>query len=186
MVIERYIGGGTLFLSLWNGATYDAEVEVGEIKSANLKISQTYADAISKDTGIDKKVDKVVIATDATISFTTQNANASNMAMAMFGTQTTELFLIGAILPDGTVAVVDTTLAVTIGGTLSKIEAKVKIVGVNISGSYNPVLIVHHAVITPSGDTRDYFADKHATVGFDGEIIKVADGYFKEYLMPKA
>ena len=186
MAIERYIGGGKLFLSLYNGTTYDAEVEVGEIQSATLKISNTYADAMGKDSGIGKKVDKVATGTEATISFSTQNVNASNVAMAMFGKQTTESFASGDTLPDGTVASEDITLAVTKGGELSKIEAKIRIVAKNVSGTTNPVLVVHHAVITPSGDVRDYFADKHAVVGFDGEILEVADGYFKEYSMPKA
>jgi len=186
MAIERYIGGGKLLFSKYNGATYDAEVEIGEIQSANLKISQTYADAMSKDTGIAKKVDKVATATDATISFTTQNVDKVNMAMAMFGTETTENFAIGATLPDGTVAAIATDIPVVNGGTLSKIEGKIKIIGENISGTEDPVLVVHHAVITPSGDIRDYFTDKHATIGFDGEILEVAEGYFKEYFMPKA
>jgi len=187
MAIERYIGGGKLFISKWNGSTYDAEVEVGEIQSATLKVSQTYADAISKDNGIGKKVDKVSTATDATISFTTQNVNKINIAMAMFGGDTqTETFAIGDTLPDNTVATVETILPVINGATLSKVEAKIRIIGVNISGSDNPVLLVHHVVLTPSGDIRDYFADKHTTLGFDGEIMEVTEGYFKEYLIPKA
>lgn len=185
--IERYIGGGTLHISKWNGTTYDTEVEVGEIQSAALKISQDYVDAFSKDSGIQKKVDKVAKSTSATISFTTQNVNKANMAMAMFGSDTeTETFAIGDTLPDNTVATVETIIPVINGATLSKIEAKVRIIGVNVTGSNNPVLLVHHAVITPTGDVRDFFADKHSTLGFDGEILEVADGYFKEYLIPKA
>jgi len=186
MATERYIGGGRVFLSKWNGVTYDLEVEVGEIQNATLKISQDYADAMSKDNGIQKKVDKVAKSTNATISFTTQNVNKVNMAMAMFGADTlTETFAIGATLPDNTVATVSTIIPVINGATLSKIEAQIRIIGVNLSGSDNPVLLVHHAVITPTGDIRDFFADKHATLGFDGEILEVAAGYFKEYLIPK-
>ncbi len=186
MAIERYIGGGTLFISRFNGTDYDAEIEVGEIQAANLKITQDYADAMSKDSGVAKKVDKVAIKTDSAISFTTQNVNKTNMAMAMFGSESVESFTTGDALPDGTVATADIDIPIIIGGTLSKIEAKIKIVGVNISGSDNPVLVVHHAVLTPSGDIRDYFADKHTVLGFDGEILEIGGEYFKEYLIPKA
>ncbi|MCX6076429.1 MAG: hypothetical protein NTW78_06010 [Campylobacterales bacterium] len=185
--IERYIGGGKIFLAKWNGTLYETEVEVGEIQSATLKINPTYTDAIAKDSGIAKKVDKVVKSVDATISFTTQNVNKVNMAMAMLGSDTqTETFAIGDTLPDNTVATVETVIPVIDGVTISKIEARVRIVGVNISGSFNPVLLVHHAVITPTSDLRDFFADKHATLGFNGEVLEVAAGYFKEYHMPKA
>jgi hypothetical protein len=185
-MIERYIGGGNLFFSKFNGSTYEAEVEIGEIQSATLKISQTYADAFSKDSGQSKKVDKVATSTETSIAFTTQNVNKANMAMAMFGIATTETFAIGATLPDGTVATVETVLDVINGATLSKIEGKIKIVGKNITGTQDPVLLVYLAVITPSGDVRDYFAEKHSTLGFDGEILETVDGYFKEYLIPKA
>lgn len=186
MLIERYIGGGKIFFSNYNGSTYDAEVEIGEVQGANLKISQTYADAYSKDTGVQKKVDKVATQTDSTISFTTQNVSKENMAMAMFGSLESETFEISDTLPDGTVATVQTIIPVVRGGSLTKIEGKVRIVGVNATGTQNPVLVVHHAVLTPDGDVRDYFADKHTTIGFSGEILETADGYFDEYFMAKA
>jgi len=186
MVIERYIGGGKLFFSKYNGSTYEAEVEIGEIQTATLKITQSYADAYSKDSGLSKKVDKVATTTEASISFTTQNVNKANMAMAMFGTEATETFAIGATLPDGTVATVETVVDVINGATSTKIEGKIKIIGKNITGTKDPVLVVHHAVVTPSGDVRDYFADKHSIIGFDGEILETADGYFKEYFLDKA
>lgn len=184
-MIERYIGGGKVFFSRYNGNDYDAEVEIGEVQSANLKISQTYADAFSKDTGIQKKVDKVATQTEATISFTTQNVSIENIAMAAFGTVENAGFGVGDVLPDGTVATVQTTIPVIRGGSLKKIEGKIRIVGVNATGTKNPVLVVHHAVLTPDGDIRDYFADKHTTIGFSGEILEVADGYFDEYFMDK-
>jgi len=184
--IERYIGGGKVFLSKFNGTDYEDEVEVGEIQSATLKMSQTTTDAMSKDSGISKKVDKVVTATDTTLSFTTQNLDKKNLAMAMFGSDAdTETFAIGDTLPDNTVATEETIVPVIKGASLSKIEAKVKIIGVNVSGDSNPVLLVHHAYLTPSSDIRDYFAEKHATLGFDCEIMETPDGYFKEYLIPK-
>jgi len=186
MAIERYIGGGKILFGKYNGTGYDADVEIGEIQSAKLKVTPKYADASSKDTGVSKKVDKVLTGTDATLSFTTQNVNKANMAMAMLGSETTETFAIGDTLPDGTVATVQEVIPVINGGTLSKVEGKVTIVGVNVSGSDNPVLVVHHAVLTPSGDIRDYFADKHTTVGFDGEILEIDGEYFKEYFIPKA
>ena len=187
MNIERYIGGGKIFLSKYNGTDYDAEVEIGEIQSGLLKISQTYVDALSRDTGIAKKVDKVATSTDATFAFSTQNMNNANLAMAMFGAAAeTETFAISDPLPDGTVATEETILPVINAATFSKFEAKIKVVGVNVSGSENPILVIHHAVITPSGDIRDYFADKHSVLSFDAEILEVADGYFKEYFMPVA
>lgn len=186
MAVERYIGGGTIHFTPWTGGAYGAEVEIGEVQSATLKISATYADAMSKDNGVSKKVDKTLTATDASLSFTTQNVNKENMALAMMGTSTTQTFAVGDTLPDGIVATVSTVVPVTIAGNVSKIEGKIRIVGVNISGAENPVLEVPMVVLTPSGDIRDYFADKHTTIGFDGEILEVDGEYFKEYFMAKA
>lgn len=185
-MIERYIGGGKLYISRYNGVGYDAEVEIGEIQSAKLSIKQNYADATSKDNGTAVKVDKVAISTEATLNFSTQNLSKENLAIAMYGSLTTESFAIGAKLPDGTVATAATTLSVIKGGALSKVEAKVRIVGKNLSGEFNPVLLVHHAVLMPNGDVRDYFADKHGALAFDGEIMEVNGEYFREYYIPKA
>lgn len=186
MAINRYIGGGRCYFSKWNGVTYDAEAEIGEVKKVTLKSDVKYTDAMSKDDGIEKKVDKVPTSSTSTISFETQNVNKANLAMAMYGTASTETFLLGATLPDGTVATVDTVLPVILGGTELLIEGKFRFVGVNTTGGDDPVLEVHHAVITASGNARDYFADKHATLAFDGEIIMLADKteYYKEYLIP--
>ena len=183
---ERYIGGGTLFFSKWNGLTYDTEIEIGEIQSANLKIETTEVDAVSKDAGISKKVDKVITEIKSNFSFTTQNVNKENMAMAMFGDLQTEAFAIGSTLPDGVVATTQMNIPVIIGGVNPIIEGKIKMVGVNISGDNNPVLQINHAFIKASGDVRDYFADKHSTLAFDGEIVEMNGEYFKEYLIPKA
>ncbi|NOQ31516.1 MAG: hypothetical protein GQ570_10365 [Helicobacteraceae bacterium] len=186
MAIERYIGGGKLYFAKFNGVDYDTEVEIGEIQSASLKVNANYTDALSKDTGVAKKVDKVATSTDSSISFTTQNVNKENMAMAMFGDLTTETFAIGELLPDGTVATAEVTIPVIIGAQQPKVEGKLRLVGVNVTGTEDPVLLVHHAAITPSGDVRDYFADKHSTLGFDGEVMEINGEYFKEYFIPKA
>jgi len=185
--IERYIGGGTVELALWNGTDYEDFVDIGEVQTGTLKIANTYADGYSKDSGLKKLVDKVLIGTNATTSLTTQNLSKDNMAMAMFGTVETETFAIGEELPDGTTATVETELDVIKGGTVAKIEAKIRVIGVNLSGDKNPVLEIHHAFITPSGDVRDYFAEKHTTLGFDVEIVKLdtEDSHFKEYFIPK-
>jgi hypothetical protein len=185
-MIERYLGGGKLFFSKYNGTDYDAEVEIGEIQSANLKIDTTEAEAYSKDTGVKKKIDKVVTEINSNFSFTTQNVNKENMAMAMLGDLDTETFAIGDTLPDGTVATVEVVLPVIIGGVNPIIQGKIKCVGVNVSGKDNPVLLIHHAFVKASGDIRDYFADKHTTLSFESEITEIDGEYFKEYFMPKA
>ncbi len=181
--IKRYIGGGKLFISLYNGTDYDTEIEIGEVKEAKVSVTQNYAEAFSKDTGISKKVDKVATSTDAKVSFTTQNISKQNLAMAMFGTLETETFNAGDKLPDGTTATEATTLDVIKGATKSKIEAKLRIVGKNVTDGYSPVMLIEHAVITPADDARDYFADNHATLGFEGEILEKNGEYFKEYLL---
>lgn len=186
MAIERYLGGGTIHFALWNGSLYEAEVEIGEVQSATLKITTEEADAFSKDNGIKKQVDKVVTAINSNFSFTTQNVAKENMAMAMFGDLQTETFAIGDTLPDGVVATAEIVIPVIIGGVNPIIEGKVRIVGVNVSGDNNPVLLVHHTFLKASGDVRDYFADKHTTLAFEGEIVEMNGEYFKEYLIPKA
>jgi len=186
VVIERYMGGGKSYWTPWDGTAYGAEVEIGEIKNVSLKLSSTTADATSMDSGIAKKVDKVVTAIDGVTSFTTQNMNKENMAMAMLGELSTETFAIGDDLPDGTVATVETIIPVIIGGVVPKIEGKLRVVSVNVAGTTNPVLEIPMLSLTPSGDIREYFADKHATLGFDGEIIETDGVFFKEYHMAKA
>ncbi|WP_455756475.1 hypothetical protein [Sulfurimonas sp.] len=184
--IERHIGGGKAYFSNWNGTAYDAEIEIGEVQGVNLKLSPSYTEARSRDTGVSKVVDKTLSDLTGTLSFTTQNVNKENMAMAMLGELTTETFAIGDTLPDGTVAVAEVILPVIIGGKIPRIEGKMRVVVENISGDFNPVLEVPLVVLTPSGDIRDYFSDKHATISFDGEITEVAGEYFKEYQIPKA
>jgi len=185
-VIDRYIGGGRLYFSNYNGTDYDAEVEIGEVQDVSLKIETSEADAFSKDTGVKKKVDKVVTEINSSLSFTTQNVNKENMAMAMFGDLQTETFAIGDTLPDGTVATEEIIIPVVVGGANSIIEGKLRFVSTNVSGDSNPALIINHAFIKASGDVRNYFADSHATLSFDGEIVEMNGEYFKEYFIPKA
>lgn len=183
--IERYIGGGEIYFSLFNGTDYEIKRKIGEIQSANLKISTEEADAFSKATGVKKKVDKVVTAINSNLTFTTQNVDKNNMAMGMFGNLETETFEIGDTLPDGTVATEQINIPVIIGGVNPIIEGKIEFIGVNASGKENPVLLIHHAFVKPSGDIRDYFADKHTTLGFEAEVVETNGEYFKEYFMPK-
>ncbi len=187
MPIERYIGGGKIYFTPYSNGTYGTEVEIGEVQDAKLSVNNTYVNAFSKDSGMAKKVDKVLTQTDAKISFTTQNVSKENMAMAMFGELKTETFTTGAELPDGTTATQETTIPVIEGGVIPKVEGKIKIVGANIAGAENPVLEVPLAVLTPAGDLRDYFNTSDFTsLGFDGEVLESNGLYFKEYYIPKA
>ena len=184
-MIERYLGGGKIYFSKYNGTGYDTEVEIGEITEAKLKIDTTESEAFTRDTGVNKKVDKVVTSVSATFSFTTQNINKENLAMSMLGEVTTESFVAGDTLPDGSIAATDIILPVVKGGVSPIIEGKIKVIGENITSGSNPVLEIYHAFIKPSGDVRDYFTDKHTTLGFESDIKAVNGEYFKEYLIPK-
>lgn len=183
--IERYVGGGKLFFTPYVNGSYDTEREIGEIKEAKLKIAPSYVDAMSRDTGFDKKVDKTLKEVASSISFTTQNVNKENMALAMLGEISTETFAIGDTLPDGTVATIETNIPVISGGVVPLIEGKVRIVGVNVTGDFNPVLEVPMCVLTPSGDVRDYFASEHVKIAFEGEVLEANGEYFKEYFIEK-
>jgi hypothetical protein len=108
------------------------------------------------------------------------------MALAMLGTLSTETFAIGDTLPDGTVATAEVIIPVVRGGVVPLIEGKVRIVGVNVTGTANPVLEVPMCVLTPSGDIRDYFASEHVKIAFEGEILESNGEYFKEYFIPKS
>lgn len=185
-VKELYIGGGILYGAKFNGTDYDTEVEIGHLESANLKIDTEEVDVDSKDTGVKKRVAKFVTAITSNLTFTTKNVNKENMAIAMLGTETTETFAIGATLPDNTIATVETTLPVIIGGANPIVEMKLRFVATNIAGDFNPVLLIHHAYVKASGDVRDYFADKASTLDFDAEVVETNGEYFKEYSIPKA
>jgi hypothetical protein len=184
--IERYVGGGKLYFTPYTNGAYGTEREIGEIKEAKLKIAPSYVDAMSRDTGFDKKVDKTLKEIASSLSFTTQNVSKENMALAMLGTLSTETFAIGDTLPDGTVATAEVIIPVVRGGVVPLIEGKVRIVGVNVTGTANPVLEVPMCVLTPSGDIRDYFASEHVKIAFEGEILESNGEYFKEYFIPKS
>lgn len=185
--IERYIGGGKAFFSRWNGTGYDAEVEIGEVVSVTLKVTSDTVEAFSKDSGSKKRVEKVPIKIDASFSFSTQNLNKSNLAMNMYGEEDTESFVIGDTLPDGTVATENIDIPFIRGGLSPIVEGRFKVIAVNLSaGSKTPVLVVSHASLSPNGDARDYFGDKHSALSFNGEMIEKDGEYFKEYLMTKA
>ncbi len=183
--IQRYVGGGKVYFANYNGTDYEQEREIGEVLGANLKLSPSYADAVSKDSGMAKKVDKVITSTEASISFETQNVNKENMAIAMMAELSEKTFAIGDMLPNGRTAKEEKTVTVLQGGLVSKVQGRLKIVGLNVTGGDDPVLEIPMVVLTPSGDIRDYFTDKHSTISFDGEILESSGKYFTEYLIPK-
>lgn len=186
VTVERYIGGGRLYFTPYVNNSYGAEVEIGEVKDFKLSITTETADALSKDTGMSITVEEVTKAVDTSVSFTTQNLNKENVAMALMGTLTTETFAIGDTLPDGTVAAAETTVDKITGAAKTQLQGKLRMVSEPINDSAKrPVLVAHVATVRPS-DGREYIVDDFSSLGFDGKILKTNAGYFDEYLMAVA
>lgn len=186
MSTQRYIGGGRLFFAKWNGSTFEAEVEIGEVSDVKLTIEPEFTKAYSKATGVSKLVETIATDVKTKLSFATQDISKENLAMSMLGAVESEDFVIGDTLPDGTVATQAISIPYIDGGKLTVLEGAFRFVGVNLTGNSNPVLKVVHAAVIPSGDARDYFAKEHAKLSFTGEPYEVNGEVFKEYQMPKA
>jgi len=177
---DRYIGGGTLWFTPVGGTEY----EIGEVQSAEIEISTETKDAMNKDQVISKKVAKVVTSITASLKFETQITNATNTAMFMLGTETTEDFTTGDTLPDGTTATADVSIPVITAGTNPLVEGSFKFVG-DEDGDTKPVLVVPSAVVTPSGSVG-YIVDDFTKLSFSGEVLETAGVFYKEYRMTVA
>ncbi len=176
--ITRYIGGGKIYFTP-KGET-DVR-EFGECQEAKVSISTEVAEAINKDSCMAVKAGKFVKAINATIEFTTQNISIENMALARLGKIEDVEFQTGETLPDGSSASENTTIKCIKAGSNPIIEGSIKFVG-DECGDEKPVLIVHNAVLSPSGEFA-YIADDVQTLGFSGEVLDTDKGYFDEYRM---
>ncbi|MBN2895052.1 MAG: hypothetical protein JXK05_04050 [Campylobacterales bacterium] len=184
--IERYVGGGRAYFTPYENGAYGTEYEIGEIKSASISVSSETTEAFSQDTGVELMVEDAVTKVDSTVKYTTQNVNKENMATALMATLTTEMFAIGAALPDGTTATAETTIDKIVGMQKPLQRGKLRIVGEPINGSAKrPVLIVPMVSVKPTGDNA-YIMKDFKTLEFEGKVLKTVDGYFTEYLMEVA
>ncbi len=181
--VSRYIGGGRLFFTPYENGAYGADIEIGEVKDFSLNIALTSADAISQDSGPELVVEDVVTKSDAKVSFTTQNLNDNNRALAHMGTLTSEVFAIGDTLPDGTVATEETTVAKIIGMDKTQLKGKLRVVSEPINDSAKrPVLIIPMCSVRPSASVG-YIMTDFAKLQFEGKAQNTADGFFTEYVM---
>lgn len=183
--IERYFGGGKLFLTPIVKGVEGDEYEVGEIKDFKLKIESETKTAMSHDGGRVKEVEEVVVNIKGSGSFSTQNNNVTNRALSMFGTATTQTFAAGDILPDGTTAAADTTINKIQAGQTGIIEVKVRFIGAQSTGAKKPVAIIHKASITADGDIN-YMSEDYEGLGFSLKVLETADGFYDEYMMDVA
>lgn len=174
---DRYIGGGKLFFTPNKAAA--VRVEIGEIQECTLSMSVETKDAFSKDTVMKKLVEKVATAINASLKFTTQIRNKNNTAMAMLGSELTKTFEIGDTLPNGTVATAQVAIPYIKAGTDPIIEGKLEFVG-DEDGAKQAVLVVHNAVITPTGDVS-YISEDFSVLSFEGAVLETADGLVDEY-----
>jgi len=175
---DRYIGGGILEFKKSGETTW---VEIGEIQEAKINMSVTFADAFSKDRVQKKLVEKVAKEINSTTSFSTQKVNVHNLAMFLLGTESTENYSIGDELPDGSIATEATTAVKIKAGDNPVIEGSLRFIG-DEDGAKKPVILIHQAVITPSGDLP-MIVDEFANLSYEGAILETDDGFYDEYLM---
>lgn len=175
---DRYIGGGKLFFTPVGGTEY----EIGEVQTAEIETSSETKEALNKDQTISKTVARVVTGVKASLKFETQITNAANTAMFMLGTTSTESFLLGDTLPDGSVATADVDIPVISAGTNPLVEGSFKFVG-DEDGDTKPVLVIPNSVVTPNGGFG-YIMDDFSKLSFSGEILADSNGVlYKEYRM---
>lgn len=186
--MDRYVGGGIIKFERWNGSTYEAPVEIGEASELKLSVNPKTVKAFSKSTGVKKVVQTVVSEVETKVSLKTQEVSIVNLAMGMLGTSTTKTFEIGDTLPNGTIAAAQKTIPVIEGLQSTIAEGRLTYIGKNTADpSKNPVLVIHHVALVPSGEVRDYFSDDFGKLAFEGEPYEVeVDGkqkVFEEYFM---
>lgn len=186
--ITRYIAGGRGYFTPYENGAFGAEFEIGEIKDFSLKVGSTTKEAMSQDTGPELSVEEVNVAPTAEVSFSTQNLNKENRAMAHMGTLTTETFAIGATLPDGTTATEETVIDKIVGLDKLQLRGQLRIVSAPINGEASgkrPVLIVYMCSVRPSGD-NNYIVTEYTKLPFSGKAQKTANGFYDEYIMDAA
>ena len=174
---NRVIGGGKLFFT--SNKAGAVRTEIGEVQECTITMSVETKDAFSKDSTMKKIVEKVATAINSTIKFSTQIRNANNTAMAMLGESATKTFNVGETLPNGVTAAESTTLNYIKAGTNPIIEGKLEFVG-DEDGAKQVVLVVHSAVITPTGDIG-YILEDFSTLNFEGAVLETAEGYYDEF-----
>ena len=175
----RYLGGGKLF---WKPNIVGAvESELAEVQDFTYKPTVETKEAFSKANVMKTLVARVVTSFGATVSFSVQKFNIENMAMALGGTITDEVFAIGATLPDMTVATTVTTIPVIKVGDNPLIEGQLRFIG-DEDGDQKPVMLIHNAAITTSGDIP-MITEDFAKLSFEGAVLKTEKGYTDEYLM---
>jgi hypothetical protein len=184
--VERYVGGGKGYFTPYESGAYGTEIEIGELKAVTLSVSADTVDAFSQDTGPEILVEDAITKVDSMVKYTTQNVNKENMASALMGTLTTEVFAISDTLPDGTTATAETTVDKIVGMQKPMLKGKLRIVGEPINDSAKrPVLIIYMVSVKPTGDSA-YIMKDFKTLDFEGKVLLTADGYFDEYLMDVA
>jgi len=184
--IKRRVGGGTFwFEELLSTGLYDVKREIGECSDVNFKVDASTTDAMNHDGAIPVVSDTAVTDMKATLSFKTNNFDTPNMAMALYGTAATETFAIGATLPDGTVAAVETIVPVVTGADKPLLKGRLTFMSNQAVGDKMPVLVIPIAAVSSTGDIA-YISKDFGQLSFEGKVLKHdTDGYFKEYLMAK-
>ena len=177
---NRYIGGGKLyFTSEDDGAV---ELDLGEVKNINFKVETEEAKAYDNSEVLEKLVDVVAIGVTATLTFDTQTINIQNMALATKANLTSETFTDGQELPDGTTVSGDDVVVPVIDMAKKPIiRGKFRFVG-DENGDEKPVLLIYSAALKSSSDFG-YISKEFQTLSFEGEVLKTATGYAKEYRM---
>jgi hypothetical protein len=175
----RYLGGGTLY---WKPNKANAvERELAEVQDFTIKPTTEKKEAFSKANVMKTLVAYVVTGFNVTVSFSIQKFDTEVMAMALGGTVSNEVFAVGATLPDMTVATESTTIPVIKVGASPLIEGQLRFVG-DEDGDKKPVMLIHNAAITTSGDIA-MISEDFAKLAFEGAVLKTDKGYMDEYFM---
>jgi len=182
--IKRRIGGGRLSFEKQNAdGTFAPAIEIGEAKDVVFKQDTKTTNAMNHDNAIEVVSDVAITDMSATISFKTTNHSPENLAIAMGGTYTTQIFAIGDTLPDFTVALVSTTLNVITGATEALQKGRFTFIESPPGGTVKRVFKIPLALVT-SNDSLALMSKEFVELSFNGEVLKLdTEEYFYEYEM---
>ena len=172
-MVNYYVGGGTLHFKKTGTATF---VEIAAVSEAKVNVKAEYAEAYDHSGGTKVLAKKVPKKFEATLSFKTTDTSAKNIAMAVYGKQTSAVEVIDEVA--GITAIDNVTATKISFGKELLFEGAFKFISENASGQ-QIILDVYNATVTPGGDVNLQSEDI-SELSFEGSAMLDANGNYAD------